>query len=420
MAKKQRRIQPKRPPTKRQLAKWQQQRRMQRIALGIGVLFVALILSYVGHGYYINEIKPFRQPVARVDDTVFNMDYYIKALSVYGQGQKPNQLSATADWTIGAIQSNELMRRGAANLGINIKDEEIDKELKRLNLPNDKVYKDIARSQLLLAKLMSEHFSPKVPSVGEQVLVWAMLLESKQVAGEVIAKLETGGDFASLAKEFSREAQTRTKGGELGWLPKGLARILVGSSVLEEVAFSLEPGKLSQPVHDADITKNIGYWLIKVVDKKPEQQEIQAKAILLGSKEEAEVVKAKLELGEDFDALAKSYSQHEQSREKGGDLGWLKPNVMSSAFDKVVFALDPGVLSEPVQDGAVRTKGGYWLVKVVEKDNNRQLDVEAKEKLKNKAFEDWFLEVKSKSVVENYIDEGKKAWAIARITKVRR
>lgn len=411
MAKKQKKVKPKGVPTKQQLARWQQQRRMQRIALSIGAVFVAFILGYVGYGYYANEVKPLHQPAIRVNDTVFNMDYYIKALRVYGRGQEPTQLSAMANIVIGGIQGNELVRQGADGLGISIGAEEIDKELKRLDLPNDKVYQDIACAQLLTSKLMTEYFLPKVPSAGVQVRVQAMLLDSEEVAKEIATRLEDGEDFASVAKESSREKQTRSKGGDLGWLPKGLGEILVGSQVLEEVAFSMEVGKLSQPVYDAEVMKDGGYWLIKVMDKKTEQG-TQINAMLLGSKEEAEAVKAKLESGEDFAALAKLHSQHEQSKEEGGDLGWLQPNTMSEAFEKVAFALEPGVLSEPVQDDSVQTKGGYWLIKVVEKDDNRQLEEDVRKQLANKAFEGWLSELKDKSILENYIDEGKKVWAL--------
>lgn len=413
MAKKQKETKPTRVPTKRQLAKWQQQRRWQRIALGAGIAFVVFILSYAGYGYYTNEVKPMSQAAIRVNDTVFDMGYYVEALRVYGTGQDPNQLSQTADMTIGLIQTNELQKQGAKSLGINIGAKEIDNELKRLGLPNDRVRRDTVSAQLLAGKLMTDYFLLQVPTSDEQVRLEAMFLESEKVAQEVVNRLEEGEDFAIIAKELSLESETQSRGGDLGWLPRGFAEVLVGSKIPEEVAFSLEPGELSQPTYDAEFIKNVGYWLIEVVEKRTEEG-IQAKAMLLGSEEEAEVVRAKLGSGEDFAALAKLHSQHEGSKENGGDLGWLKPGMVNEVFDKVAFTLEPGVLSEIIRDDTVQTKGGYWLVKVLEKDANRQLDERVREQMASTMYRNWLVGLMETSLVESYIGNEGKMWAIYR------
>lgn len=419
LAKKQRETKPARIPTKRQLAKWEQQKRLQRIALVVGVVFVVFVLSYVGYGYYTDELKPLSQEAIRVNDTVFDMGYYIEMLRTYGKGQDPNQLSEIADIVIGLIQSNELAKQGAQSLGVSIEAEEIDSELKRLGLPNDQVSQDIIGAQLLAGKLMTDYFSLQVPVTGDQVRAQAMFLESEKVAQGVINRLEKGEDFATIATELSLEKETQSRSGDLGWLPKGFTEILVGSKVPEEVAFSLEPGGLSQPVYDAEFIKNIGYWLIEVIEKKPEQG-IQAKAMLLGSEEEVELVRAKLDLGEDFTALAKLHSQHQGSKENGGDLGWLKPGMINQVFDKVAFTLEPGKLSEPVRDDMVQTKGGYWLVKVLEKEANRQLEVETRELMMSTIYENWLIGLRETSTVENYIGQEGKAWALSRAFGERR
>ncbi len=422
MAKKHKKVEVKRPPTKRQLAKWQQQRRRQHITLVLGGLFLIFVLSYVGYGYYTDEIGPRRQPAIKVNDTIFDMGYYLEAFRIYSHGQSPAWLPIIANRTVGIIQENELMRQEADRLDIKVNDKEIDKQLKQLNLPNKKVFRDIIGGRLLRDKLMKDYFSAKVPPSGEQVRVQAMLLEDKEVAEEVAAKLKQGDDFASLVIEFSQETQTRTKKGDLGWLPRGLAKILVGSPILEEVAFSLEPGKLSQPVFDANITKDVGYWLIKVVDKK-DGESVQAKVMLLGSKGEAETIKAKLEAGADFATLAKEYSQHTESKDRGGDLGWVKEDELGAIggvhFSKAAFALELGGVSEPIRAGGIQTKGGYWLVKVIEKDSNRPIEADILEKLRIQALDDWLSELKAKGKLENYIDEKKKSWALARVTKGR-
>ncbi len=49
---------PKRELTKRQLSRWQQQRRRQRIIFGSGILIIVAVLSVVGAGVYIQLVCP--------------------------------------------------------------------------------------------------------------------------------------------------------------------------------------------------------------------------------------------------------------------------------------------------------------------------------------------------------------------------
>ena len=57
------------------------------------------------------------------------------------------------------------------------------------------------------------------------------------------SRLEAGEKFADLAKELSADAATRAEGGDLGSFPRG--RMM---APFDEVAFALEPGKVSGPV----------------------------------------------------------------------------------------------------------------------------------------------------------------------------
>jgi parvulin-like peptidyl-prolyl isomerase len=234
--------------------------------------------------------------------------------------------------------------------------------------------------------------------------------------------LKAGDEFAALAKEYSLEATTKEKGGDLGWLPKDFAYVLLGDlgdSLLRNVPFDLEPGVLSEPTYDGSVTKGIGYWLVEVIEKD-EQKGSHARGILLGSQQEAKEIRARVEAGEDFGALAKEYSQHSESKEQGGDLGWTQEGGISS---KVVLGLamqlEPGVVSQPVADDSVLTKGGYWLIKVVDRDDSRALDDETRNTLRLKLLEDLVTEQSEKISVETYLTEEQKSWAVARVLRKR-
>ncbi|MBL7210151.1 MAG: peptidylprolyl isomerase, partial [Dehalococcoidia bacterium] len=365
--------------------------------------------------------KPLSQPVAKVNDTIFDMDYYIKALELFAQGKDAATLSAATDRVIEAIENSELIRQGATDLGIKTSSDEIDSRLNDLNLPDDEVNRDMVAAGLLGDKLLEDYFDPKLPTACEQAQVQAMFLGSRKVADEVIERLGASDNFTSLAKEFSTEALTKEIGGDLGWLPKDFWDVLLGdlgNSLLKDIAFNLEPGMLSEPTYDESVTKGIGYWLIEVIERD-ENKGSHTRGILLGSQQEAEKVKAKLEAGEDFATMVQEYSQHSATKELEGDLGWVQKQLGNQAIIEAAFALEPGVLSEPVADESIQTQGGYWLVRVVDKDADRQLEDETRQILKAKAFEDWLTEQREKSSIENYLDKEQKAWAVERVLKDR-
>jgi parvulin-like peptidyl-prolyl isomerase len=422
LAKKQKRTELKRPPTKRQLSKWQRQQRTQRIIVIVGILFFALIVGYIGYGYYDEQAKPLHQPVVKINDTVFDMDYYIKLLELYSQGKDSTATSAMADELIKVIESGEVIRKVSTDLGFGVSTDEVNSELKSLGLPDDKVYRDAISSRLLAAKLLQSYFDPKVPTECEQVQVQAMFLESNEVAKKAIDRLKAGDDFAALTKEYSLEAITKEKGGDLGWLPKDFAYVFLGDlgdSLLKDIPFNLEPGVLSEPTYDGSVTKGIGYWLVEVIEKN-EKEGSHAKGILLGSRWEAEEIRARIEAGEDFGALAKEYSQHSASKEQGGDLGWTQQGAISSRVALgLALQLEPGVVSQPAADDSVQTKGGYWLVKVVDRDDSRALENETRNALKLRLFEDLLSEQSETNSIETYLTEEQKSWAVARVLKNR-
>jgi len=408
LAKKQKENKPKQVPTKRQLSKWQRQARIRHIIIIAVAIFLAGILGYVGYGYYNSEIKPFHEIVIEVNDTSFNMDYYVKTFDAYTKGMESSRLYYMPDIITNQIVQDELIRQGANSLGIEVTDKEIDKEIEENELPKDRIYCDIVAVGLLGEKLQ-EYFDSELPDTMEQAHVQVMLVESQEMADAVMAKIEGSGNFTALVDEFSCNPQIE---GDLGWLP----RELMPESLIGEVAFSLEPGETSK-IYDESATKNIGYWLIEVTDKN-EEGGIQARAMLLGSEQEALEIKSKIDKDKDFAALAKESSQH-GSKDDGGELGWLKQGDMNSeAFDEIAFNLPLNSVSEPIKDESVQTKGGCWIAKVLQKGEHK-LSEEVKERFTSNNFTQWLQEQRENSTITNYLDEEKRAWAVDRVLKGR-
>ena len=426
---------PQREVTKRQLSHWQRQKRRQRIILGSGIFIIIAVLGIIGFGvyskWYIPEYKPLRQTVITVNETEFDMDYYIKVLKFYAEGQPSYYMSYLADEVVSYIEQNELIRQGAMELGISVSDAAVDDKLKSYDLPLSRHYRDIVRTELLLNKLRDEHFEQQVPVSAEQRHVMAMLLESESQANKVIERLEDGEEFSEVAGELSLDDFSKEQKGDLGWHPEGILIALLGSSIPEEYAFSCEIDILSKPLYDETITKKVGYWLIKVLERDEESEEevlereeesgeAHVQVILLGSEEEALDVTARLEAGEDFTELAEELSRHEECNLSGGDLVWLAPGTMSSAFDEFIFNAETELetVSEPIRDDTVITKDGYWLVKVVDEDEDRLIDDGDRDIIKGKLFSEWVKELwDMANIDDSFLDSEWKQWAIERATR---
>lgn len=411
---------PGRELTRRQLSHRRQQERRRRIITTAGIIIIALVVVLVGVGWYLGDYRPRHETVIRVNDTEYDMNYYIRVLKLYGEGQSAENLLALTDEVANVIQQSELVRQAAEKVGVTVSDNVVDAELARRNLLLSREYRDLVRPELLITKLRDEYFEQQVPLSGEQRHIMAMFLESENQTIEVEARLERWEAFTDLASELSLESFSRDKEGDLGWLPRGILTILLGTSVVDEYAFSAEVGVLSEPVYDEDLTKEVGYWLIQVMERDEDMKDAAVQALVLSSRQEADEVRAKLEAGGDiggaFAQMAEEYSQLAV-----GNKGFLKsvaPGKLTEVFDKAVFGpeLELQELSEPLRDETIFTKGGYWLIKVAEIDDNRPLEPFDRDLLKAKALDDWISELLADetNMVESYLDNKQKMWAVER------
>ena len=103
----------------------------------------------------------------------------------------------------------------------------------------------------------------------------AMLLGSEAEAERIKGEL-VGGNFTSLAKEYSQHA-SREQGGELGLLKPGD----MGSQAFDAVAFNITANVVSEPVKDESVQTTGGYWVVKVVDRGERELEEEARKQLV-------------------------------------------------------------------------------------------------------------------------------------------
>jgi len=83
-------------------------------------------------------------------------------------------------------------------------------------------------------------------------------VKDEKTAKEIKEKLNSGEDFAALAKQYSEDPGSKEKGGELSEFGPGMM-----VKEFEDAAYKLEVGQLSEPVKSS-----FGYHIIKLTDKK--------------------------------------------------------------------------------------------------------------------------------------------------------
>ena len=406
---------PQRIFTKQQLSRWQQQEKRRRIILWAGIFIIVAVLAIIGVGWFLGQYQPLHKLTIRVNDTEFNMKYYIEMLKLHAQNRPASDLPSITDEVIKNIEQNELIRQEALKLGISVSNDAIKENLKSVDLPDDKIHQDLMRTQLLINKLLDEYFDPQVPTSAEQRQVMAMLLESRPQAAEVRAELENGENFTELATELSLEPFTKAKKGDLGWHSREILNDVLDASIVENI-FSADIGVLSQPLYDDAITKGVGYWLVKILNRNEEQEEAHVQIMLIDNEAEAQEIIGRLKAGEDFGSLAKEFSLLEGVKENEGEYD-MTTGMFSPVVEQFVFDPDTELetLSEPIRDETITTKGGYWLIKVTAEDMNRQIEKDDRDWLKTKLLNQWLSSLwvnPENKVDDSYLDDATKAWAM--------
>ncbi len=172
-----------------------------------------------------------------------------------------------------------------------------------------------------------------------------------------------GEDFEELAKKHSEEPNAAERGGALGYF-KGFGMVYP----FENAAYNTPKGQISDIVRT-----QFGYHILKVNDRRPVPAEVTVAHIMIStrnelSEEEAkqriEEIHQRVKQGEDFEELARQFSEDPGSSQKGGVLNRFGSGRLNSPdFEQAAFALqNPGEVSEPV-----KTDFGWHIIKLIER-----------------------------------------------------
>lgn len=136
--------------------------------------------------------------------------------------------------------------------------------------------------------------------------------------------------------------------------------------------------------------------------------QVNAKHILVDDEKLAKDIISKIESGEDFEKLVKEYSTDPTAEKNNGDLGYFSRGDMLPEFDKAVFNMKVGEISEPV-----KTKYGYHVIKLQDKKKLEDL----KEELPDEEFATQKKNVEMRVKQEKFINKIEELKEKAKIEK---
>ena len=177
--------------------------------------------------------------------------------------------------TLNQLIDFEILRQAGAARGITVTPEEVEQRLTspvggeawdvmRASLnersADPEYFRSLVEQQILSEKLMMQVVTD-VPAAAEQVRIRRIAVETEDEARAALADLAAGQDFAQVAQARSTDPESRPRGGDVGFYPRGIV-----APEVEEIAFSLPVGGVSQPFETP-----LGYEILQVIERSPDR-----------------------------------------------------------------------------------------------------------------------------------------------------
>ena len=272
------------------------ERRVQRLIIA-GMVLIALAVVGIGvFGYYKTNEEPKREAVLRVGDHKFDMGYMKKRVSYTIRNATPGEpallnAEAAAVVTINGVEEEELNKQSEWKLDISVSDDEIEAKIReKLRLPEDvdtntyaESYREAVRDSGLNASEFREviaaeiredkirqNLRSQIGDTTEQIRMRDIRVVGQEQADQVLARLAAGEDFAAIAAELSQDLTTKSKGGEMDWMPRASL-----DKATADAVFALEVGQRTQAIPSSSDRTLYIYEVLEKADSReitPEQR----------------------------------------------------------------------------------------------------------------------------------------------------
>jgi|TARA_E500000178_G_scaffold105425_1_gene105055 peptidyl-prolyl cis-trans isomerase SurA len=324
------------------------------------------------------ELYGIRIPDAELDESMarvasrngLSLEQFRQALIQSGQDYLQMRQSLRRDLAIQRVQQGNVMRN------INITEKEIDNFMAtEEGIAMTEPQYRVVQALLSVTKNDSEADKRQKEAFVDSVLAGILAGKAFEEAVNVTEPYRFGG-------------------GDLGW--RKLSDI---PSMFSDIVPSLEKGATGK------VRSASGWHLVHLADSRGIErlvEQTEVRHILISPNEVLDDAAAQalaLELrqrvndGEDFDELAKEYSDDIGSAQEGGLLGWTVPGQMVPEFEAAMASAEIGVITD-----AVRSEFGWHILEVT---GRRTTDFS--EELKRNQVANYIRDIKYEEELENWL-----------------
>lgn len=264
--------------------------------------------------------------------------------------------------------------------------------------PNSAVVAVVNGQKITKGDLMADLWDWQAPSVLDEMIQQTLIKQAAQKKGVSLTEKDINARVEETKKRMPPDQSFDEVLARYGITKANfLARTKSGLLAERIVEKDINPT-------DADYAQFIkaSHVLVRI---QPGKDEDERKKNEDAAKEKIDKIAAEIKGGLDFAEAAKKYSEDEQNKDKGGDLGWFKRGRMAPEFEKAAFDLKPGDVSEPV-----KTFYGYHLIKVTKlgKDATAEEKAELRDQIvreqKGMKMPQWYQNLRSSAKIENYLN----------------
>lgn len=353
--------------TKKQIAFGRKEARQRRIILlSVGALALVILLV-LAVGVVLEVVVAPAEPVALVNGEKIRTDDY-QDLVTY---QRYNQYM-----TISNLQSSleQLQTTGdeSSDFLVSYYQEYISQLQSELSLIPDTALEQLIEDVLIAEKAEAEGITVTSAEVDESIQT-----DLRSVFAQSSQEVITGTEELPTATPVPQADVDELYDTILGniKISDGAFRAIVQRSLLR--------GKVQELLASEVVTTGLV---------------VQAQLIKTETEEEAQAAMERIEGGEEFAVVATEVSTDTTTAEQGGDLGWVTTGQLASRYGQAVedevFALSPGEMT------MVESGGMFYIVQVLDRDENGPLPQGVVTQRQNSALSDWLAERKASPDVE--------------------
>ncbi len=419
--------------TKKHLARMERERNQRRLIITVSLAVLALVVLTIGYGILNQTVLQNIRPVAVVNgDKIVTSDF--QGLTRYSRytlvsnasqnyqfaqlfGSDPNTMMSFAqqlqqiqaqlvpntigEQTLNRMVEDALIRQEAKRQGITVTQDEIEKSFQAAfqYFPDGTPTPTATIEPILTSTLSPQQLTLIPPTATATITPTVTATPVITVTAEFTAAPEATATATLEPTAVPTEVANPTA--TLVPTPAPTATPYTLEGYQEQYNKTVTDFETQYQISEKDLRYVIEAQLYRekvlktiVGDLPRTSEQVWALHILVADEAAANEVLAKLAAGEEWGALASTYSTDTSNKDTGGDLGWFGKGRMVAEFDTAAFALKVGETSQPVQ-----TQFGFHIIRVLGHED-RPMSDEEYQTAQETEFNKWLTEQRDSSEVE--------------------